>query len=79
MKVRVRLFGTLRKRFTNYNHLQGFEVELPDGSRIDDLIDHLDIPTSKLGIVSVDGKIVNAHKMLKDEDSVSIFQPVFGG
>jgi sulfur carrier protein ThiS len=44
-----------------------------------DLVDYLEIPRSKLGLVSVDGVLVKADAKLADRDCVLIFQPIAGG
>jgi len=80
MKVKVRLFGTLRKKFSDHDPLNGFEVEIPKkDASVNDLIDQLDIPKSKIGPVSVQGRLVKADKTLKQGDYIRIYRPIFGG
>jgi sulfur carrier protein ThiS len=79
MRARVLLFGTLRKRFPGHDPSVGIGVEIPDGSTIGDLIDHMEISRSKLGLISINGRLVNASKKLQDGDCVRLFQPIFGG
>jgi sulfur carrier protein ThiS len=79
MKVRVKLFGTLRQHFPGYNPEQGIDVEIPDGARVRDILAHLEISESQGGIVAVRGRIMNADDKLGEWDSMHIFQPVFGG
>ena len=79
MKVKVRLFGTLGKRFPDHDPLNGFEVDIPDKASVAELLDHLQIPKSKIGLVSVQGRPVKAGKILKPGDMVRIFRPIFGG
>ena len=79
MKVKVRLFGTLGNKFPDHDPLNGFEVELPEDASVGDLLDQLEIPKSKIGLVSVQGRLVKAGKALKPGDFVRIFRPIFGG
>jgi sulfur carrier protein ThiS len=79
MKVKVRLFGTLGKKFPDHDPLNGFEIEISKDASVGDLIDQLDIPKSKIGLVSVQGRLVKADKTLKPGDYIRIYRPIFGG
>ncbi len=79
MKIRVILFGTLRKSFPGHDPVYGVEVELPEGSSVGDLISHIDLPAKKFGMVSMDGHLVKAGNLLRENAVVRVFQPVFGG
>jgi sulfur carrier protein ThiS len=79
MKVKVRLYGTLGKKFPDHDPLNGFEVEIPQDATVGDLLERLDIAKSKIGIVSVQGRLAKAGKTLKQGDFIRIFRPIFGG
>ena len=79
MKIRVKLFGTLPQRYPNYDPLQGFELEIPDGAKVKDLLARLEILASDGGLVVVDNLVVQHDDALKESVSVRIFQSVFGG
>ena len=79
MQVKVRLFGMLGKKFPDHDPLNGFEIEIPQDASVGDLLDQLDIPKSKIGLVSVQGRLVKAGKTLKQGDFIRIFRPIFGG
>jgi len=79
MKIRVILFGTLRKAFTDHDPVHGMEIEIPEGSTVGDLIAHIDLPAKKFGLVSVDGQLVKAGNLLQENAVVRVFQPIFGG
>ena len=79
MKVKVRLFGTLGKKFPDHDPLNGFEIEIPADASVGDLLDQLDLSKSKIGLVSVQGRLVKAGKKLKQGDFIRIFRPIFGG
>jgi sulfur carrier protein ThiS len=79
MKIRVILFGTLRKSFSDHDPVQGMEVEIPEGSTVGDLIVHIDLPAKKFGMISIDGRLAKAGNLLKENAVVRVFQPIFGG
>ena len=79
MKVKVRLFGTLGNKFPDHDPINGFEIEIPADASVGDLLGQLDIPKSKIGLVSVQGRLVKADKTLKQGDFIRIFRPIFGG
>jgi sulfur carrier protein ThiS len=79
MKVKVKLFGTLGEKFPDHDPLKGFEIEIPKDANVGDLIDQLDIPKSKIGLVSVQGRPVKADKTLKRGDFICVYRPIFGG
>ena len=79
MKIQVILYGTLPKGFPGYDPNHGLEVELADGSSVGDLVESLRIPSSKLGLISVEGAMVKAQDKLSNRDCVRIFQPIAGG
>ena len=79
MKVHIRLFGTLGNKFPDHDPLKGFALEVPVRSTVEDLIEKLDIPQSKIGTVSINGQLVKVQKQLNDGDFIRVFQPIFGG
>ena len=79
MKVNVRLFGTLGKKIPDHDPLNGFEIEIPEGASVGDLFDQLDIPKSRIGLVSVQDRLVTPGKILRQGDVIRIYRPIFGG
>ena len=79
MRIQVILFGTLRNGFPNHDPTHGLEVELSEGASVGDLVDYLEIPRSRLGLVSVGGMPLKADAKLADRDCVRVFQPITGG
>lgn len=79
MKVTVKLFGILGRRFPGYHHEQGMDVEILDGARVKDLLAHLEISKSLGGVVAVEGKLLAEDAKLGNGAEVNIFQSVFGG
>jgi len=79
MKIQVRLYGTLGNDLPDHDRLTGIVVEIPKGSNVGDLIDHLSIPRKKVGIISVDGTLIKESKTLVSDNFVRIYQPISGG
>ena len=79
MKVKVRLFGTLGKKFPDHDPLKGFEIEIAKNASVGELLDQLEIPKSKIGLVSVEGRLAKSGKILKPGDFIRIYRPIFGG
>lgn len=79
MKVIVKLFGTLAQEFSGYNREEGMDIELPDGSKVKDLLAHLQILKSQGDVVSMRGRILKENDKLEDGALVYILQAVHGG
>ncbi len=79
MKIRVILFGTLPKSFSDHDPVHGMEVEIPAGSTVGDLISYIDLPAKKFGMVSMNGQLVKTGNLLKENAVLRVFQPIFGG
>lgn len=79
MKIKVKLYGTLGNHLPNLDPLEALLLEIPEGSTVDDLIDRLAVPREKVGIVSVDGRLVKATEPLHSNNFVRIYRPLAGG
>lgn len=74
MKIKVRLFATLREG-------RGKELilELKEQAVPQDIIDSLDISKEDVAILLINGRDGELDTNLVEEDVVSIFPPVGGG
>ena len=79
LKIRIRLYGTLGNHISDHDPLNGMELEVPDNVTAGDLIDQLDIPRKKVGIISVDGNLVKKTHPLQSGNVVRIYRPIAGG
>jgi len=79
MKVRVKLFGTLRQGFSGYQHPQGMEVEIPDRATVQDLLALLGISESQRPVVIVEGRILKADDRMRSGVPVNVMQVIGGG
>jgi sulfur carrier protein ThiS len=79
LKLTVKLYATLRRSFTDYDHSSGLQVVLPEGSSINDLLAHLNLSPEGLGMIYMDGKPLTKNSLLLDGTQINIFQPIAGG
>ncbi len=79
MKINVKLFGTLGQDFPGYDPLKGLVVNIPDGSRVKDLLVHLDIPESNGCFVSMDNCVAKDEEKLTNNAKIMILQSLAGG
>jgi sulfur carrier protein ThiS len=79
MKMRVKLFGTLRQRFPDYRHQQGMEVEIPDGATAKDLLSLLRISESNGAVVATEGRILKSDDRIQGRAHVNVLEAMHGG
>ena len=79
MKVKVKLYGTLRQRFPGYQHSQGMEVEIPDGATVKDLLALLEISESQRAAIIVEGRVLQAEDEMRSGVPVNVLQTIGGG
>jgi sulfur carrier protein ThiS len=79
MEVQVRMYGSLGEGLPGHDPLKGMLLELPEGSRVGDLINHLKISRKKVGIISVDGRLEKDTRILQNGNFVRLYRPIFGG
>lgn len=79
VKVTVKLYGTLGRRFDDYDHTSGLGVCLDHGATIRELFIHLRLDPKRVGMVFMDGLAVNMETPVKAGARIKIFQPIFGG
>lgn len=79
MRVTVKLFATLVRFKDGSRAGRPFDVELPEGSIVQDLVDLLKIPIEETHIVFINNIIEERGSKLKDGDVVGMFPPVGGG
>ncbi len=79
MRVKVKLFATLRDLYPGLGVGEAMEVELPAGADVETLVERLRLPPDQVKIVFVNGIVRQAAHTLSDGDEVGIFPPVGGG
>jgi sulfur carrier protein ThiS len=79
MKIAVKLYGTLRRRFPDYNNENGMEVEIPDEATIKELLAILKIPKSQGAVVVMKGRVLKSDDRIQCGAHVNVVQALFGG
>jgi molybdopterin converting factor small subunit len=80
MKIELRLFASLRKRLPPGSPRGKCNLELPDGTTIGQVLEHVDIPHASAQMVLVNGDHDrNFERVLHNGDVLSVFPPVAGG
>ena len=78
MKVKIKLFGPLRKYLPADTKGRVAEIDLPDETTIDDLAVHLGIEEEP-AVVSLNDQESHRGRKLQAGDVVAFFPPLAGG
>jgi hypothetical protein len=76
--VQVKL-ASLLKLYAPHPGAADFEVELPVGSDLEDLIRKLSIPLEMVGPAMINGQKLEAPTTLNDSDQVLLWPPMVAG
>ncbi len=79
MRATVKLFATLARFKSDAKAGKAFEVDLPEGAAVHDLIEYLKIPREETHIVFINNVIQEPSERLREGDVVGMFPPVGGG
>jgi molybdopterin converting factor small subunit len=85
MKVCVRLYAFLAERVAETFPEKGLrpgtpiELDLPEGSTLSTLVDHLALPQREVKLTVVNGRLQEPDYRLQPDDEVGIFPPIAGG
>ncbi len=74
MHVTVKLFASFRE-----GRFKVEERDLPEESRVLEVLEPLGIIPEEIAICLVNGQNVNEQHLLKDGDTIALFPPVGGG
>jgi sulfur carrier protein ThiS len=73
------LFATLRKYFPDYDPDQGMNVEMNEGSTVNDIIHALYLSENEAKVIIVNGISKKLTDLIHNGDEVNIFTPISGG
>jgi len=79
MKVRLKLFATLREYLPEGVGAEGVELELPEGATVQDALDELSVPLEKKAIILRNGVHAKPESELDPGDELSVFPAIGGG
>lgn len=73
------MLGLLSKDVESYNHENGLELDMPEGTTCGDVVAALSLPPDKAGMFSVGGILKRRDEPVAEGDEVNIFMPLAGG
>lgn len=79
MNIKVKLFASLARFSPGGLPGTPFEVNVPEFTSIQDLIEQLHMPIEEAKVSFVNGLIRDPNWVLKQNDEVGIFPPIGGG
>jgi molybdopterin synthase sulfur carrier subunit len=79
MKIQLKLYATLSRFSPNGAAGASFEVELPEGATLQDLVNQMKIPAEEAKITFCNGLMQSLDWNLKPGDEIGIFPPIGGG
>jgi molybdopterin synthase sulfur carrier subunit len=79
MRVRVKLFASLCRYFSDAAPGIPFEMQVPEGATGADLVDRLKLPHEEVKVFFVNGRARPMDWPLEPDDDVGIFPLVAGG
>ncbi len=79
MRIRVKLFASLCRYFSDAAPGIPFEMEVPAGATLADLVDRLKLPRGEVKVFFVNGRARPTDWLLEADDDVGIFPLIAGG
>lgn len=79
MKIKVKLFATLRPYLGDVPSGTPVEMDVPADFTLGALVELLRLPPGEVKICFVNGRIVEPEHILADGDDIGIFPPIGGG
>jgi len=79
MRLQIKLFATLCRYFGNAAPGIPFEIEVPNGTTVADLVNRLKLPRKEVKVFFVNGRSRPIEWPLEPGDEVGIFPLVAGG
>ncbi|MGA2526059.1 MAG: MoaD/ThiS family protein [Smithellaceae bacterium] len=79
MNVTVKLFGDLKRKIPDYSPENGLEMDIPEGSKVADLLALLGIPTSPGTTVIMEGRVLPSEEKLINGSLINLFHVMYGG
>ncbi|HOV86437.1 MAG TPA: MoaD/ThiS family protein [Syntrophobacteraceae bacterium] len=79
MALQVRLGATLRTYVHPYDGSVGYEMVVPPGTTVRELVRRLKIPEAEVRLIFVNGVSSGWETVLAGDERVGLFPPVGGG
>jgi len=79
MKIHVKLFATFQKYLPKGTGLEGIEIDVDEGTTLEDLYRRFKLPEKTPKITLVNGKHQPPSYTVKEGETISVFPPIAGG
>jgi sulfur carrier protein ThiS len=79
MKIRVKLYGTLRGNLPADVPSEDIEIEVPQEATAGDLLVQLGIAESRRPVVVMEGRVLATNDPMKAGARIAVFQAIGGG
>ena len=79
MKTTVKLYGTLRDKYPDYQNSTGMEIELQNDATVKELLAALNILESQGAVVTMNSRILKTDDKIPGNTNVQILQTVHSG
>lgn len=79
MHVSVRVFATLKRYLPEERANHAFDLEVPDGATLDDVVRMIGLPAAEVKVTFVNGRAEALSHVLHEGDEIGIFPPLGGG
>jgi sulfur-carrier protein len=77
--IKLRLYASLAALLPSGSSGHSCEMEIEEGTSIEQLLDRLNIPASMPKIVFVNGLHAKDNHMVQTGDEIAVFPPIAGG
>ncbi len=80
MKVLVKVFATLRKKYPEINDMNPLVLEFEEGVTAKEIIKKLDFQISEIHLILLNGRKIKPETSISDNNGIlSLFPPIGGG
>lgn len=79
MQITVKLYATLRQYGSSVSPAAGLILDVPTGSDVAGVVEHVGIPDGVALVAMVNNEVVHLDHAVVAGDVVSLFPPVAGG
>ena len=79
MKISVKLIATYRELLPPGTQGNKAEIEVPEGTKVSDVMTQFNIPQDESSVIVVNGRTVPLSTILVEGDEVTAFSAIAGG
>lgn len=79
MHIHVKVFASLKRYLPEEQAKGAFDLEVPDGASLGDVVRLLALPAEEVKVTFVNGRTEALSYRLREGDDVGIFPPLAGG